>query len=98
MAGYRDIHPHQSMVRAGEGEGAHQREERVVTERPEDTRIEDAQLLARQHIIGAQVAGRLSKGRRWKAVEEIGCVKGRISQVQGVRVTLQLCLLRTTLH
>ena len=90
------IHPYQTVVRTGEGEGADQAKERVVRSGPEDPRIADLQRLAWEDVIGAQVAWGSTEGGWGETIKKVGRIEGRVSQVQRVGVTLHCGLLGTT--
>jgi hypothetical protein len=56
IARYPYVDPNQAVIRAGEWKDTHQTEEWIAHQRPENTGVNNAQVLAGQHIIGAQVA------------------------------------------
>src|SRR5690606_2086783 len=75
------VDPHQAVVGHGEGEGAHQREGRVVGEGPEHAAVEHGEVHRGEQVVDAQVAD--------AAVVEVGGVVGRVATVGGVAAPLQ---------
>ena len=82
VAGRAHVDPDQAMVGGREGEHADQPEQRVGGQRPEHRAVEEFQVLARQDVVGAQVA-------RPGHVEEVGGVEGGVAPVGQVGPTLE---------
>ena len=86
-SGDADIYPHQPMIGAGEWEDAHQWEQWISIQGPEDSCALDLQVLPGQHIVRSKITGR--------AVCEVGSVERRVTSVRSIRSALQCRLLRS---
>ena len=87
-AGNANIDPYEPVIGAWEGEDTHQCKQGICVQRPEDSRINNLQVLSREHVICPQITGR--------AICEISSVECRVTLMGEVCSTLQRRLLNST--